>query len=95
MTFTVEEIISRTEMETLQRIYKLPNWDTMLELLTMLALSTGRLLKVRLVGFWWSLLTLSLSGGYSRPVVCGPYHSQGLECQQNTLFFGPSSRPSL
>ncbi|KAF8516501.1 P-loop containing nucleoside triphosphate hydrolase protein [Gautieria morchelliformis] len=41
----VEEIITRTEKETLQKIYKLPTWDTMLEFLTMLALSTGRLLK--------------------------------------------------
>ncbi|KAF8519467.1 P-loop containing nucleoside triphosphate hydrolase protein [Hysterangium stoloniferum] len=41
----VEEITARTERETLQKIYKLPEWNNMLEFMTMLALSTGRLLK--------------------------------------------------
>ena len=41
----VEEILVRTPRETLQRIYNLPKFGTTLEFLTMLALSSGRLLK--------------------------------------------------
>ena len=41
----VEEILLRTPRETLQKIYNLPEFGTTLEFLTMLALSTGRLLK--------------------------------------------------
>ncbi|KAG6373687.1 P-loop containing nucleoside triphosphate hydrolase protein [Boletus reticuloceps] len=42
----VEEILSRTERMTLQKIYGLPEFSNTLEFLTMLALSNGRLLKV-------------------------------------------------
>jgi nuclear GTP-binding protein len=42
----VEEILARTETERLMRIYNLPTFSSTLEFLTMLALSTGRLLKV-------------------------------------------------
>ncbi|KIJ40334.1 hypothetical protein M422DRAFT_49248 [Sphaerobolus stellatus SS14] len=43
----VEEIVSRTPHETLQRIYNLPAWSgaNIIDFLTMIALSTGRLLK--------------------------------------------------
>uniref|UniRef100_A0A8H7XRC6 CP-type G domain-containing protein n=1 Tax=Psilocybe cubensis TaxID=181762 RepID=A0A8H7XRC6_PSICU len=41
----VEEILSRTPPETLQKIYNLPEFTSTLEFLTMLALSNGRLLK--------------------------------------------------
>ncbi|KAG6336431.1 hypothetical protein ID866_2674, partial [Astraeus odoratus] len=41
----VEEILSRTESGTLQRIYNLPEFSSTLEFLTMFALSSGRLLK--------------------------------------------------
>ncbi|KAF5383451.1 hypothetical protein D9757_006156 [Collybiopsis confluens] len=41
----VEEIMLRTEKETLQKIYSLPDYNATLEFLTMLALSSGRLLK--------------------------------------------------
>ncbi|OAX39703.1 P-loop containing nucleoside triphosphate hydrolase protein [Rhizopogon vinicolor AM-OR11-026] len=41
----VEEILARTERETLQRLYNLPEFSSTLEFLTMLALSSGRLLK--------------------------------------------------
>ncbi|KAF8129048.1 P-loop containing nucleoside triphosphate hydrolase protein [Boletus edulis] len=44
-TFLVEEILSRTERMTLQKIYGLPEFSNTLEFLTMLALSSGRLLK--------------------------------------------------
>jgi hypothetical protein len=44
----VEEILFRTEHETLQKIYNLPHFGSTLEFLTMFALSSGRLLKVRL-----------------------------------------------
>ncbi|KAF9220629.1 P-loop containing nucleoside triphosphate hydrolase protein [Gyrodon lividus] len=41
----VEEILGRTERATLQKIYNLPEFSNTLEFLTMLALSSGRLLK--------------------------------------------------
>ncbi|EPQ53133.1 P-loop containing nucleoside triphosphate hydrolase protein, partial [Gloeophyllum trabeum ATCC 11539] len=41
----VEEIVARTEKETLQKIYNLPPFGSTLEFLTMLAMTTGRLLK--------------------------------------------------
>jgi nuclear GTP-binding protein len=42
----VEEILARTQTERLMKIYDLPMFSSTLEFLTMLALSTGRLLKV-------------------------------------------------
>ena len=42
----MEEILLRTERATLQKIYGLPEFSNALEFLTMLALSSGRLLKV-------------------------------------------------
>jgi nuclear GTP-binding protein len=41
----VEEILARTEHETLQKLYNLPRFSSTLEFLTMLALNSGRLLK--------------------------------------------------
>ncbi|KAI0274481.1 P-loop containing nucleoside triphosphate hydrolase protein [Russula aff. rugulosa BPL654] len=41
----VEEILARTQTERLMKIYNLPTFTSTLEFLTMLALSTGRLLK--------------------------------------------------
>ena len=43
----VEEILSRTSHETLMKIYNLPQIGPPLEFLTMLALVSGKLLKVR------------------------------------------------
>lgn len=45
----VEEILARTAIHTLQKIYNLPEFASTLEFLTMLALSKGRLLKARSV----------------------------------------------
>ena len=42
----VEEILARTQTERLMKIYDLPLFSSTLEFLTMLSLSTGRLLKV-------------------------------------------------
>jgi ribosome biogenesis GTPase A len=42
----VEEILARTDAQTLRDIYNLPPFTSTLEFLTMLALTTGRLLKV-------------------------------------------------
>jgi len=42
----VEDILARTQTERLMKIYDLPSFSSTLEFLTMLALSTGRLLKV-------------------------------------------------
>ena len=44
----VEEILARTQTERSMKIYDLPTFSSTLQFLTMLALSTGRLLKVRL-----------------------------------------------
>ncbi|KAL1743203.1 P-loop containing nucleoside triphosphate hydrolase protein [Schizophyllum fasciatum] len=41
----VEEVVTRTDAETLQRIYNLPAFSSTLEFLTMVALSAGKLLK--------------------------------------------------
>ncbi|PPQ72806.1 hypothetical protein CVT26_003326 [Gymnopilus dilepis] len=41
----VEEILQRTPRETLRKIYNLPEFGSTLEFLTMISLSTGRLLK--------------------------------------------------
>lgn len=46
-SFVVEEILARTEVMTLRKIYSLPEFSSTLEFLTMLALTSGRLLKVR------------------------------------------------
>lgn len=46
LAVSVEEILARTEHEILQRQYSLPQFSSTLEFLTMLALSSGRLLKV-------------------------------------------------
>ena len=43
----VEEILARTKVDKLMKIYNLPSFTTVLEFLTMLALNTGRLLRVR------------------------------------------------
>ena len=45
--FVVEEIMIRTPPATLQKIYNLPEFGSTLEFLTMLALSGGKLLKVK------------------------------------------------
>lgn len=42
----VEQILSRTDHELLRKIYNLPRVEETLEFLTMMALTTGRLLKV-------------------------------------------------
>jgi nuclear GTP-binding protein len=42
----VEEVVARTQTEKLMKIYNLPTFSSTLEFLTMLALNTGRLLKV-------------------------------------------------
>ena len=42
----VEQILSRTDHELLKKIYNLPQVEETLEFLTMIALTTGRLLKV-------------------------------------------------
>ncbi|KAG6916699.1 hypothetical protein DXG01_005648 [Tephrocybe rancida] len=41
----VEEILGRTSLATIQKIYPLPEWGSTLEFLTMLAMTSGRLLK--------------------------------------------------
>ncbi|KAF9448422.1 P-loop containing nucleoside triphosphate hydrolase protein [Macrolepiota fuliginosa MF-IS2] len=41
----VEEIVGRTPPETLQKIYKIPEYHSTIEFLTMLSLTNGRLLK--------------------------------------------------
>lgn len=41
----VEEILNRIDRETIKRIYKLPDYNTTLHFLTMLAVTTGKLLK--------------------------------------------------
>jgi hypothetical protein len=45
---SVEGILARTQTERVMKIYDLPSFSSTLDFLTMLALSTGRLLKVRL-----------------------------------------------
>jgi len=47
-TNAAEEILVRTAHSALQKIYHLPEFGSTLEFLTMLAMSSGRLLKVRL-----------------------------------------------
>jgi hypothetical protein len=46
MRGVVEEILARTDPEIIQKIYSLPPFNSTLEFLTALALTTGRLLKV-------------------------------------------------
>ena len=41
----MEDILARTDPLTLQKIYNLPTFGSTLEFLTMLSLTTGRLLK--------------------------------------------------
>lgn len=67
-TYLVEEILVRTPRETLQKIYNLPEFASTLEFLTMLALSSGRLLKVTLPSppCSFSLTHTYIAGGNSR-----------------------------
>ncbi|KAG6878597.1 hypothetical protein C0993_003052 [Termitomyces sp. T159_Od127] len=44
-TESVEEILGRTPVSTIQKLYNLPEWTSTLEFLTMLAMTSGRLLK--------------------------------------------------
>ena len=48
----VEQILSRTDHELLKKIYGLPQVGETLEFLTMIALTTGRLLKVLAIIHW-------------------------------------------
>ena len=50
----VEEIVARTPPELLQSIYKIPEYNSSLEFLTVVALTNGRLLKVRTWIFPWN-----------------------------------------
>jgi hypothetical protein len=59
----VDEILARTQTEGLMKIYDLPTFSSTLEFLTMLALSTGRLLKASPSKL---KQTFILSGRYSR-----------------------------
>ena len=45
----VEQILSRTDHNLLKTIYNLPQVEETLEFLTMMALTTGRLLKVMVI----------------------------------------------
>lgn len=48
-TVLVEEILARTEHEALRKLYNLLQFSSTLEFLTMLALNSGRLLKVSFI----------------------------------------------
>ena len=63
LTVPVEEILARTEHETLQKLYNLPQFSSTLEFLTMLALSSGRLLKVRFCIYKCRHFTTMISAG--------------------------------
>jgi nuclear GTP-binding protein len=75
----VEEILARTQTERLMKIYDLPMFSSTLEFLTMLALSTGRLLKVSLSPI--SKLKLKTKKKLFPPVGWHPRHSRrGAPC---------------
>jgi hypothetical protein len=83
----VEEILARTEAERLMKIYNLPTFSSTIEFLTMLALSTGRLLKVHLSP---SLLNNSdthffLVGWHARHPLCGASCPRRLEPPKDTV----------
>jgi hypothetical protein len=64
----VEEILSQTQTKILMKIYNLPVFALTLEFLIMLALSTGRLLKVSSFLFSMTLIILmqlSFAGGHT------------------------------
>ena len=44
---TVEEILARTDRAVIKKLYNVEDFTSPLEFLTMVALTTGRLLKVR------------------------------------------------
>ena len=44
--FIVDQILARTPPEKIQKLYDLPEFSSALEFVTMLALKSGRLLKV-------------------------------------------------
>ena len=48
---TAEVIVASTPPELLRKIYKIPEYNSPLEFLTVAALTNGRLLKVRTWGF--------------------------------------------
>lgn len=95
LAVSVEEILARTEPETLQKLYNLPQFSSTLEFLTMLALNSGRLLKV---GFCISKLrhfTDITLGRYPRPTFNRTSHSHGLESPKNPLLLCPTYHSSL
>jgi ribosome biogenesis GTPase A len=86
----VEEILARTQTERLMKIYDLPTFSSTLEFLTMLALSTGRLLKASPIPSppFLSFKTqthIFLSGWYSRHPRRGATSTHRLEPSKNTV----------
>jgi hypothetical protein len=76
----VEEIVERTERETLQKIYRLPEFSSTLEFLGMLALTTGRLLKVSSAyspARYMRLITIHIS----RVALQTSFRAQGRSCK--------------
>lgn len=71
---SVEEILSRTPPATLQKLYSLPEFTSTLEFLTMMALSSGRLLKVRLSSSLGSYLFMSYRQGGTPDILGAARH---------------------
>ena len=80
----VEEILARTQTGRLMKIHDLPALSSTLELLTMLALSTGRFLKVRLL-FSTQKIIFSPAGWHPRHPLCGVPFPHRLEPPKNAV----------
>ena len=96
----VEEILFRTQHETLQKIYNLPQFGTTLEFLTMLALSSGKLHKVRLspppLSHYLPANNFEICEGRNARHLSGsPSGPNGLESPENPLFLRPAFNTSF
>ncbi|PFH53640.1 hypothetical protein AMATHDRAFT_1276 [Amanita thiersii Skay4041] len=88
----VEEILQRTPTETIRQLYSLPEFTSTLEFLTMLALNSGRLLKVNPTRSHFTLL-IPGKGGYSRCQCSSKACSDGLESPENPVLLRATNCP--
>ena len=95
--FAVEDILARTDPLTLQKIYNLPTFGSTLEFLTMLSLTTGRLLKVPifLVSVYMCALIVAITGWDTRHPHLRSACSNRLESSKNPLFLCPARHTSF
>jgi len=92
----VEQILSRTDRELLKKIYNLPQVEETFEFLTMMALTTGRLLKVvSIIHQLWHDNDKYHLGRDTRHSSCCQANSHGLEPRKDPLHVNSTYNPCI